>query len=334
MIKKFIFFVSACLSLATVNAQTALQTSKVFDNTYVGAEVGFTTPLSFNSVFPVNSSFGIKVGKNFTPVFGMNVEGITFFGSATNKQLRFSNRTAIRAINIGLNGTVDMFNLCTGYNPERKFTIIPEVGLGWFHIFSTSNSNLSAKTGIQAVFNIKNKWQLFVEPIIFWNLTHSEYSALQFNKNVAQIGIQVGFIYKFKTSNGTHNFKQYDIEALNSEINQLRSELNKKPREITKVIAKEITRVDTVYIEKAVIFFAKNSANLTPQAKEALNKIESSVSVYGYASPEGTSEYNQKLSEARANVVAKYLKSRGIKVIKVQGFGAENEASNRVVIVD
>jgi outer membrane protein OmpA-like peptidoglycan-associated protein len=335
----FMTLVIAFVSITSINAQTAIQESKVFDNTYIGAEVGASTPLTFNSVFPLNAQAGIKVGKNFTPVFGMNVEGTALFGSAADNQSRFSYHNVVRATNVGLNATVDMFNLCLGYNPNRVFNLIPEVGIGWLHEFNNGQDfdNLSAKTGIQAAFNVKQTWQLYIEPVVLWNLTAN--NAVQFNKNHAQLGIQAGFIYKFKTSNGTHNFVTYNIGVMNDEISNLRAQLAQKPTEIVKEVpvvmetTKEVTK--TIVLENATIFFAQNSYELSSRAKEALNNIstEAPVAVYGYASPEGTSEYNLSLSKKRADVVAQYLKNRGVNVSEVNGYGVDGIESNRVVLV-
>ena len=44
-----------CLSVLFANAQIATENSKILDNTYVGVEAGVTTPLNFNSMFPLNT---------------------------------------------------------------------------------------------------------------------------------------------------------------------------------------------------------------------------------------------------------------------------------------
>ena len=62
--KKFILtMVIGLMAAISVNAQTATEDSKLLDNTYVGVEVGATTPLNFNSIFPVNPVAGVKFGK-------------------------------------------------------------------------------------------------------------------------------------------------------------------------------------------------------------------------------------------------------------------------------
>lgn len=334
--KKLFLILSFVLCVFTVNAQTAIQTSKIFDNTYIGVQGGVNTPLSFNQMFPLNEYTGIRVGKNLTPVFGLNVDaGVTFedhINGHTNALVNhFNSPTFVKGINIGLNGTINLTNLVKGYRP-RIFEIYTVTGLGWGHMLNVSGDNdeLTSKTGMDFAFNLgkKKAWQLYIEPAVMWNLTNSNNDAVTFNKNNAYLQLLVGITYKFKTSNGTHNFVMYNIGAMNDEINSLRSELAKKPKEVVKTIT------NTIDNRTFVIFFAQNSYELTPAAKEILNKISGTVDVAGFASPEGTSEYNLSLSEKRANAVANYLKNNGVTVDSIVGLGVQGKATNRVVIVN
>ena len=91
--------------------------------------------------------------------------------------------------------------------------------------------------------------------------------------------------------------------------------------------------VTTVKSAQYVVFFAKNSYELTQEGKNTLKTISGTVSVYGYASPEGSKVNNDLLSQKRAEVVADFLKEQGVNVKEVVGYGAPNETSNRVAIV-
>lgn len=342
--KKIIFILTLFLSAFTVNAQTAVQTSKLLDNTYVGVQAGVNTPLSFNQMFPVNEYAGIRVGKNLTPVFGLNVDaGVTFNDHAnghTNGFVNhFASHAAVNTVNVGLNGTINLMNLFGDYKGSpRLFEVSTVTGLGWSHIYNKTtgitntldDDELVAKTGADFAFNLgkKKAWQIYAEPSVVWNLTNRTTDNVRFNKDHAYLQLLVGVNYKFKTSNGTHNFKVYDIAAMNEEINSLRSKLAKKPKEVVKTVT------NTVDNRTFVIFFAQNSDELTPTAKEVLDKISGTVDVTGFASPEGTSEYNLKLSERRANAVADYLKNKGVTVDVVTGLGVQGKATNRVVIVN
>ena len=85
-----------------------------------------------------------------------------------------------------------------------------------------------------------------------------------------------------------------------------------------------------------VVQFAQKSAELTAEAKATLDKIGEDlvVDVIGTSSPEGDAEFNQRLSEKRAAVVADYLTKRGVKVNSWVGKGVQiGLATNRLAIV-
>ena len=67
------------LFAAGINGANA-QKAKFLDNWYLGVKGGVTTPMTFDHVFPLNPTAGFKLGKNFSPVFGANIEGLVGFG--------------------------------------------------------------------------------------------------------------------------------------------------------------------------------------------------------------------------------------------------------------
>ena len=311
-------------------AQTAYEKSKILDNTSISVVGGATTPLDFNSVFPVNGVAGIKLQKDLTPVFGLNVEGLASFGDNHYGDAF----TVVKSINTGLNGVINLSNLLCGYNgTPRKFEVSTETGIGWLHSWTGHSNYLTSKTGAILSFNLgkEKAHSVIINPAVYWNL--SKTGKIQFNKNHAQLGLLVGYVYHFKTSNGTHSFKAYNIGAMNDEINNLKAELAKKPTEIVKEVVK--TKVVTNTIGNTVVFFAQNSSELTGTAMAELSKIPSGskVSIIGSASPEGSSKYNQKLSEKRAEVVSKFLTENGVIVENYTGIGATDTTSGRVATI-
>lgn len=317
-------------ALTTVNAQTAYEKATLLDNVSVGVVGGATTPLNFNSVFPLNGAAGLKIQKDFTPVFGLNVEGLASFGDN-----HYSNAsTVVRSINTGINGVINWSNLLCGYKGSpRNFEVSTEAGLGWLHSWTGHKNYLTSKTGAVLSFNLSDAHSIIVNPAVYWNLNKT--GKIQFNKNNAQLALSIGYIYHFKTSNGTHTFKAYDITAMNNEINTLKAELAKKPTETVKEVTKEIVKTEVKTVGNVVVCFAQNSYELTSAAMAELAKIpaNSTVSIVGEASPEGTAEYNQELSEKRASVVAGYLGKNGVTVSSAAGIGTTNEASNRIVTI-
>ena len=160
----------------------------------------------------------------------------------------------------------------------------------------------------------------------------------------AQLAIQVGYVYHFKTSNGTHHFKTYDVGAMQDELTRLNAALQEKPKEVIveKVVTKEVPATAAVaeratgFGVKESVFFAFDSAELDDRAKETLNQLgENGVYVVdAWASSEGTTEYNLKLSQRRADAVKAYLESRGAKVESATGHGVQfGTTTGRVAVV-
>lgn len=344
--KKVIFMMLMAFSAIVVNAQTAVQTSKVLDNTYFGIEGGVATPLDFDHVFPLNSTASLHFGKWFTPVVGAEVEGTVWFGShiyggAQERFDTYGTHNAVRGSYVGLNGLVNLTNLLCGYNgTPRKFELSAVAGTGWIHTFTPNqsdkaNNELGVKTGLDFAFNLgkEKAHTISVRPAVLWNVTHSHAIPLTFCKNSAQLYLGVGYTYHFKTSNGTHHFKVYDVGAMQDEINRLREEVAKKPTEVVREqeIVKEVTKV--VNSNEYVVYFAYNSDVLTSDAKATLDNVSGTVKVNAYASPEGTKKYNKDLSQRRANAVANYLRGKNVTVTEIVGLGVVGEASNRVAVV-
>lgn len=335
--KKFILSLMVMLTvmLSSANAQIAYQKADFFDNVYVGLNGGVSSPLDFNSVTPFNAQAGVKVGKNWSPVFGTNIEGTAVFGDN-----HFADsHTFVKATYVGLNGTLNLTNLFLNYNPDKVFETSLEAGFGWIHNYHTPTPTnidghanyLGAKTGVILAWNIGNKkaWQLYAEPSVYWNLSKTD--KIQFNKHNAQLAVSVGVVYKFKTSNKTHNFKVYNIYDYSSALEEARdriaaletqnAELSKRPTETYNVV-KETNKETVVYSQDVLtVSFLQNSAELTQDAKNILDKVGTSltVKVIGSTSPEGTTRRNSELSVQRANAVADYLKSRGVNVISAEG---------------
>ena len=372
--KKFILtMIIALMMVFSANAQIATENAKLFDNTYVGVEVGATTPLNFNSVFPVNPVAGIKFGKELTPVFGLEVEGLAVFGDnvyrygvnnsmlvpidgAMNVHKNGSVNTFVKATNVGLNGVINVSNLLFGYQgAPRVFEIKTNTGIGWLHYFGDFTTNivggyvpvgkqnvLTAKTAIDLAFNLgrTKAHTLTVSPGVYWGL--NEVGNIKFNKNYAQFGVMVGYTYHFKTSNGTRYFKTYDVGAMTDEIGRLNEELAKKPKEVE--VIKYVDRVAhntnavaaTGFGVNETVFFAFNSAELDDRAKETLDKIgQNGIYVIdAYASSEGSTEYNKELSQRRADAVKAYLEGRGVRVESAVGHGVQfGTTTGRIAVV-
>lgn len=344
--KKFLFmFALLFCAIVGVNAQKSYEVSKVFDNVSVGITGGISSPLHFNSVTPFNTNFGLKLQKDFTPVVGVQVEGIAFVNDNNFSDVK----TWVKATNVGVNHVVNMTNLFCGYKGSpRTFEVSTVTGLGWLHSWSNHCNNLSAKSGVDLAFNLGNDKQhsIVVTPAVYWNLTSSD--KIQFNKNHAQLALNVSYVYHFKTSNGTHHFKVHDVGLMNDEINKLKETVANKEKEnksLTEKNTKLSSELEALQYKKNtsstlnmkwVIEFEQGKSELSSKAKKELQNVidaKKPVCVEAKASPEGSKNTNKKLSDERAAVVTKYLTDNGVTVKKSEGLGVTSNTSNRLALI-
>ncbi|WP_424043580.1 OmpA family protein, partial [Prevotella denticola] len=108
--------------------------------------------------------------------------------------------------------------------------------------------------------------------------------------------------------------------------------------EVIKEVIKEVptTKTQTISVENLVfVTFQQAKYLLTAPNKKALDSIKAGrhVQIVGTASPEGSKEFNDRLSQNRANVVAEYLKGRGVIVDEATGQGVQGVTSNRLAVV-
>lgn len=343
--KKIFLMLALISAVVSANAQIATENSNALDNIGVGITAGVSTPLDFNSVFPLNTNVGVKVTKDITPVVGLQLEGLVFLNDNHFSDLK----TVVKATNVGLNGAINMSNLFCGYNgTPRNFEVSAVAGLGWLHNWDTPFNSLTAKTGLDFAFNLgSNKaHSIVLTPAVYWDL--HKFDAIHFDKRGAQLALNASYIYHFRTSNGTHHFKTYDVGAMNDEINRLRGSLEecekREPQVIEKVIEKVVIKEVPVEVGTKTalvaedgtwtVTFANNSFALSNEAKFILNQIgnDAIVNVTATASPTGTAEYNQILSERRAKAVADYLQKRGVKVNSWEGKGVNLETGRSAIV--
>lgn len=333
--KKIFLMLVLFSAVLSANAQIATENSNALDNISVGVTAGVSTPLDFNSVFPVNTNVGLKIQKDFSPVFGVQAEGL-----AVLNDNHFSDiKTAVKATNVGANAVLNLSNIFGGYQgTPRVFEVSTITGIGWLHTWNTSANYMTAKTGLDLAFNLgKNKaTSIVVTPAVYWNLNKPGH--IHFDKHNAQLAVNLSLIYHFKTSNGTHSFKTYDIGAMIDEIDRLNGALSecesREPqiKEVEKIVEKTVTV--TQGTNKWIVPFEFGKSSLTPEAVFILNQIgdNSIVDIVATATPEGGEEFNQRLSEMRAAKVADFLTKRGIKVASAVGKGID-PATGKTAIV-
>lgn len=344
--KKIILFFIALISFVSMSAQT-VESSRFFDNTYIGINTGVSAWLKpqsngyENFGKSIQSVSSLRLGKMITPIFGVELEG----------EVGFANRsTFVDHTNVGVNF---LWNLNNSFHPYKglpdNVEVVPFVGLGWYHTYSNFGwyaNDMSAKGGIQLNINVGSSkaWQINVIPSITWVLTGNAFniSDTEFNVHRAYVGLQVGATYKFKNSHGTHNFvlcpfkfTQKDIDELNAEINNQRCRLNEcavivsdqecliknLQSEIETLKGREmVTHVEGFDICPVIGFNIGSSeiphtqwANLWTMGDVLKAHPNMKVIINGFADADtGSAKRNMQLSNERANNVKAFLENLGV----------------------
>ena len=265
MKKVFLLMAAAMLTISASAQKTAVTANKFGDNWYVGINAGVGTNMQkfanpetgkandagfFKGFSP---EFGIRIGKNFTTVFGLAVDANAYFANKTNSKSYFGSKTFVNLSTFDLLATFNLSNLFGGYKGEpRFFEVIGLAGAGYTRNWAAHSGGMNAKGAIDFAFNLgaAKAWQLYIEPAAVlggstrFALTCDEagqmsggyenpFVRLRDNgkkKFNGSFELKVGLNYKFGCSNGTHNYKieqlrdQAEIDGLNAQINAARSE--------------------------------------------------------------------------------------------------------------
>jgi outer membrane protein OmpA-like peptidoglycan-associated protein len=215
---------------------------------------------------------------------------------------------------------------------------------------------LTSKLGLEFNFNLgeEKAWQFNVKPALVWAMHENFYSessdhGYKLNGNMAAIELVAGLTYKFGNSNGTHNFvrarlyDQNEVDFLNGQIFDLKGQLTDKDAQLAAANdriaqdAKRIKELEDVIANfkcdpelETIVNFACASSRITNSQTANVERVanflnaneNAKVSIKGYASPEGGTNYNQKLSERRANAVKDMLiKKYGIDESRISAEG-------------
>lgn len=146
----------------------------------------------------------------------------------------------------------------------------------------------------------------------------------------AAIGTAAGAILGAVIGNNVGNKKNSELGAVLGGVvggvagGVIGNQMDKQAREIEEAVpGAEVERVGEgimLTLGETAVRFDTNKASLTPTAKANLDKLvsvfndykETNIVIYGYTDSTGRVEYNQQLSEKRANSVKNYLVGKGL----------------------
>ncbi|WP_455584084.1 OmpA family protein [Bacteroides sp.] len=341
----------------------------------------------------ITPSVTLTVGKWFSPYYGVRLQGGgyslngfskahglytgnildngNFFGPEDpvrgHVEVRpdGSYRYFLRYMNLHADFQFSLVNLFGGYRPERKWDIIPAVGLGYMHLFpykGTSDENsLSAnfsvmgKVKLPKGFDINLEVQSTVLPDRFDGRITDKACE---NSLVVGLGITYNFRYKGYKKNyikvPEKDFYKTLSEYIQREIQQgLEDKTVERHTTDTLTLVKTVektikTRTEPIRLA-SIRFSSEKYIPMDAQEVQFVNIAEyvnkhSNVSllVEGYADRQtGPEDFNRKLSLQRAEKVRDILIEKyGIKAdrIKIDAYGSsvqlyQHDSWNRVVVV-
>lgn len=341
--KKIVASLVLCMAVIAANAQKAVEGNKFTDNWSVGFNAGGTTPLTHSAFFKnMRAVLGVGLDKQVTPVLGLGFEAMTSINTTPS-------RTAFDNTNLSVLGTLNLSNLFGGYaGAPRLFEVETVAGIGWLHYAVNGESDLnsmSSKLGLNFNFNLgeEKAWTLAFKPALVYDMSADGTDNVCFNANRAAWEFTAGLKYHFSCSNGKHYFtivkpyNQSEIDALNDQINNMRREaddnaaalknanqkaadlekaLNDCKNQAPKVITETVTN-NKKTLESVVTFRqggtsveSSQTPNVERIATYLKNHKNATVSIKGYASPEGNADVNARIAKQRAESVKNMLINR------------------------
>lgn len=294
---------------------------------------------NYNFLSKQRRSFGgsVAIGKWFTPGIGLRTKLQGF----NSKKIGAVGVTSQHFWSLNEHIMFNLSNLFMGYNPERVWNISPFIGGGMARNMSVNRYVMQLSAGINSSWRLCRNLDLYAEA--GWNRMEDNFDGNEMaqlsnthygrgwedkdNHLYAEIGLT------FKLGKGTWNktpnvdaikaLSQSQIDALNSQLNdlnteneKLRKELAEKPKTtvLTKSLKEFVATPISVFfnIGKIDVALLKDLVNVRALAKYAIEN-NSHILVTGYAdSSTGTPAINQRLSEQRANTIVEELVKMGV----------------------
>ncbi len=368
------------LAVPAFSQEKAIKKTGFGDNWFIQLQGGASYTISENykdASFGdlITPTVGIAFGKHLSPKFGLRAQAS---GWESKSQYKYTDDTyRHKYIQASLDGLVNITNLWSSeYNPNRVFNLYGFIGLAYVHGEGKKSINLNPeanegkgmhldksnmiipRVGLQADFQVTNFMSLNVE--VSGNLLEDRFNGVSTGKAYDGMVTALGGV----TFHFNRGFEQVEIidpalvQDLNNKINDQRllmssqdaviSDLQAQLEEKPEVIVQEIEPLEEIVMNAVVVFKLGKSdlqenqeINIYNAAKFFQDNLDKDIVITGYADKAtGNPTINKKLSERRADAVAKILIEKyGIAPTrittqasgdKVQPF--QIDAWNRVVI--
>lgn len=318
------------------------------DNWFIQLGAGIDVPLFENELAVgdakrhITATYNGAVGRWFSPYMAFRISaygGAWHWDNVSYSKAKFAN--------VNFDFMWDMCNSLGGVNPDRPVSVIPFVGIGGTYVWGIQSEGtnvyregksrnrqwaLPVSAGIQFRFRLCRYCDFFLEGRASFYGDNVNGAAVD-----APVDVNIQAIGGFSFNLGGVNYQAYNackdqayIASLNNQVNDLRGELATTAAALAAAEAQlpcpEVTQPDCPEVASAPLMstvrFTINSAKISDEemvnvyntAEYLKNNPDVKVLIKGYADKDtGSSEYNQKLSERRAQAVYDVLtKTYGI----------------------
>lgn len=342
--RKILALVALCIvTWTTTSAQKLIKGSKFTDNWSVGINAGAVSPLSVHTSFfkDMRTTMGVEVSKQLTPVFGLGLQGMWSVNtSSSSTAFDHSNVSVLGRVN--MNNLI-----CGYKGAPRLFEVETVLGAGWLHSYVNGIGDgnfISSKFGFNFNFNLgeQKAWTVAFKPAFLYKLEDDRHVGGYFNSNNGAVELLAGVTYHFKGSNGSRymtlgrEYDQAEVDGLNGKINSLRSELDQEKNNVNaandrineleaalndcrnrepevKTVTTTVTKTSQTL--ESVVTFGQGRTTVDASQLPNVERIatymkshpESTVSIRGFASPEGNADVNARIAQQRADAVKNLL---------------------------
>ena len=345
--KKIIASLVMCMAVVAANAQQAVEGNKFTDNWSAGFNIGGTTPLTHSAFFNnMRAVLGFDLNKQLTPVVGFGLEAMGSFNT-TGSKTAFDNTNVMLLNNLNLN---NLFWGYKGTPRFFEVETVAGLGwLHYYEAGDGDANSLSSKLGLNFNFNLgeEKAWTLAFKPALVYDMSANGTDNVCFNANRAAWEFTAGLKYHFNSSNGKRYFtpvkpyNQTEVDALNGKINDMRQEADKNeaalktalndanqkansleqalndckgqgPKVITETITNNKKTLESVvtFRQGGTSVESSQVPNVDRIATYLKNHKDATVSIKGYASPEGNADVNARIAKQRAESVKNMLTNK------------------------
>ncbi len=301
---------------------------------YSNQEMGYGFSKSPFKGFRNNLGFSVAVGKWFTPGIGLRTKFQGVWGRSIISENKSDNASKYWTLNEQV--LFNLSNMICGYNPNRVWNLIPYAGAGIGRNMSYDRYAMDLNVGILNTFRLNEKFAINLD--LSYQTFEGDFDGFEQNGPTAKgwpkskdniFSVEVGVTYNIGKSTWEKTpdvealkaLSQGQIDALNAQLADAQSEnaklkdmlANQKPAE-TKVVKEVVAAPVSVFfnIGKSKIASRKDLQNVQDLV-EVAKANNSKIVVTGYAdSKTGSANWNQKLSQKRAETVADEIVKMGV----------------------